>query len=255
VNIEEIEDKASDAISNNGVREFLDHYSQDERLRNWLNSRDIDIRLLIGICKTLNRSEIEKKLQTHQQLIVQYYKIAEEVQEAGRRLPSFVKLDHLRQSFGVYPEEDSEKAFKAILAHSNPDLLLDTSHEALLYYGLSVAHKIGLDADVRQLISEHPTFFGAPLLSMLAQIYDRAFIQLLSEAGQHSDFPDECAKLIEYVTELRRESGVEFCRRASEWYAKHESQLALDKSALYPAPSFRPLFTTEALQQGNEAAH
>jgi hypothetical protein len=254
VNIEErLKEEGSRAIANNSVRNFLNQYSQDEQLWNWLNSRNIDMRLFLGIAKELNNAETEQRLNAGRQLIIQYYRIAERVEEEEPRPAFLTKLDQLRASVGIYPDESAAPAIKDILVQSDPDLLLDESHEALLYYGLSIAHEIpDFDEVVSPLISDHPTFFGElALLSMLAQTYGPSFIKLLSESCLRSQLPDECAKLIEYVAALPRdehESDQEFCQRASAWYDENKSRLTLDKSALYPAPPFRPLFKTDALQ-------
>jgi hypothetical protein len=47
-------------------------------------------------------------------------------------------------------------------------------------------------------------------------------------------------------TRYEHEADQEFCRRASAWYEENRSRLVLDQSALYPAPPFNALFTTEA---------
>jgi hypothetical protein len=245
-------EQASRAISEGKVRPFLDQHRRDGSFWDWMNSDQIDMRSFLAVGKELSVPERERGLKASRQLILQYYEIAARPHKAEPRSPTLTELDQIRAEVGVHPERSAEStaAVSAVLEQSNPEMLLDDSHKALLYYSfLSAAHIPSLSNTVRRLVADHLAFFSEEaLLSMAAVAYGPSFIRLICDACLSQRRPDEseaCGTLIERGTGLRpshREDNAEFSKRALAWYEANKSRLIVDKGALYPAPPFRPLF-------------
>jgi hypothetical protein len=246
-------EESTRAVGQNTVGDFLTRHRHDERLWVWLNSDRVDMRLFLATAKELSGPERERSLSPGRQLVLRYYDIAVRADQKEPRPAYLTKLDQLRLSIGLHPEQqpDSRDAVRVVLAQSDPNVLLDQSHKALFVYSfLAAANAPDLVEIVQRLMAGNTTFLGeASLFSLAAQTYGPPFIKLLAEACERSKPPADCVRLIERATVLRRlerESEQEFARRTLAWYEANKSRLVLNRSALYPSPPFKPLFTVEA---------